>query len=254
MFSRFTLARAGGALVVVASLVAVPRPVVAAVRGGGLLTPAPVAVVGSPCGPSRAVDDGGRPLTCASTAIGRLWVWSSPIPSSLDSTAPVPTTWATVVPSLGGSNADAPSPALPGQYVNRAAMEARLIDIMNGERAALGLRPLVVDPRLTRLSRWWAEHTTDAAYAGRGTAHCPPTLCGVRAAEVGYPSFGEVIRAWNPFPKGDMAAERFFLDSPRHMAIINNPKVTHIGFGVFIVGDPSSPQSIAVVGQVGRSR
>ncbi len=249
---RFGFGFAGGALVLVSSLVAAPRPAAAAASAAGAF--APLAAIGAACGPGKAVDEGGRPLACASTATGRVWVWSAPIPPSLDDSTPTPSTWATLTPSLDGSNADAPSPALPGAYANRAAMEARLVEIMNGERSARGLRPLIVDPRLTRLSRWWAEHTTDAAYAGRGTAHCPPTLCGVRAAELGYPSFGEVVRAWNPFPKGDMANERFFLDSPRHMAIINNPKVTHIGFGVFIVGDPASPQSVAVVGQVGRSR
>lgn len=216
-----------------------------------------VVVLGAPCPksvPRSPTDEGGHAVTCATTASGRLWVWSAPISTTIEPSAPIPSTWSTIEPTTSGVNAEVPDPALPGLYVNRAAMEARLVDIMNGERAARGLRPLIVDPRLTRLSRWWAEHTSDPVYAGRGTAHCPPGLCSVRAAELGYPSFGEVIRAWNPFPKGDMAAERFFLDSPRHMAIITNPKVTHIGFGVFISGAPGSPQSVSVVGQVGRSR
>lgn len=250
--TRWGFARTSGALVVVASLVAGSPPASATARRA--ISGAPVVAVGAPCDAGRAVDEGGRPATCAATAIGRLWVWSSPIAPVVDSTAPVPSSWAALIPSADGSNAEVPSPALPGIYANRAAMEARLVEIMNGERALRGSRPLIVDPRLTRLTRWWAEHTTDAVYAGRGTAHCPPTLCAIRVAELGYPSFGEVIRAWNPFPMGDVAAERFFLDSPRHMAIINNPKVTHIGFGVFIKGDPASPQSVVVVGQVGRSR
>ena len=216
-----------------------------------------VVVLGSPCQksvPRSPTDEGGRPVTCATTASGRLWVWSAPISTTIEPSVPVPSTWLAIEPTTLGVNAELPDPALPGLYVNRAAMEGRLVEIMNAARAGRGLRPLIVDPRLTRLSRWWAEHTSDPVYAGRGTAHCPPGLCSVRAAELGYPSFGEVIRAWNPFPKGDMAAERFFLDSPRHMAIITNPKVTHIGFGVFISGEPGSPQSVSVVGQVGRSR
>ena len=213
------------------------------------------AVVGASCTGSvrSATDDVARPMQCLTTSVGRIWVWSSAIPVDLSS-APVPPSWSAVVPTNTGSDADEPSSRLPGVYANRAAMESRLVDLANAVRAARGLRPLVVDPRLTRLARRWAEQTGEPAFAGRGTSHCPPTLCAVRAAEIGYPSFGEVIRPWNPFPKGDMADERFFLDSPRHLAILTNARVTHIGFGVHIVGDPAAPESVVVVGQVGRSR
>jgi uncharacterized protein YkwD len=200
-----------------------------------------------------AVDDSGRLVQCMSTAAGKIWVWSAAVPADLTA-APLPASWSAVAPVGTGSDAEAPVPALPGQYANRAAMEARLVELTNQMRTERGLRPLVVDPRLTRLARSWAEQTGEPAFAGRGTAHCPPTLCAVRAAEIGYPSFGEVIRPWNPFPKGDMADERFFIDSPRHVAILTNDRVTHIGFGVHIIGDPSAPESVVVVGQVGRSR
>ena len=251
----------GGGLVVLALLNGVAGgvgsiPAKAATKAASTGAGSPsIASVGAVCSKvAKAIDDAGRALTCASTAVGRVWVWASPIPSPVDETAPVPLSWAAIGATASGANADVPSPALPGIYANRAAMEARLVDIFNSERASRGLRPLAVDPRLTRLTRWWAEHTTDSEFAGRGTSHCPANLCGVRAAELGYPSFGEVIRAWNPFPAADLANERFFVDSSRHMAILNNPKVTHIGFGVFITGEPGSPQSVAVVGQVGRSR
>lgn len=222
---------------------------------GATTSAASTVVVGAACTGSvrGAVDEAARPAQCLTTSAGRIWVWSSAIPLDLAS-APVPPSWSAIVPANAGSDADAPSPALPGAYANRAAMESRMVDIANEVRVARGLRPLVVDSRLTRLARRWAEQTGEPAYAGRGTSHCPPTLCAVRAAEIGYPSFGEVIRPWNPFPKGDMADERFFLDSPRHLAILTNPRVTHIGFGVHIVGDPSAPESVVVVGQVGRSR
>ncbi len=207
---------------------------------------------GEPCvgNPRGVVDSSGRPVQCLLTSAGRVWGWSG-VPSDL---ALVPASWSAVMPIDTGANADAPEPALPGQYVNRAAMEARLVGLANDARRARGLPALVVDPRLTRLSRWWAATTGQPAYAGRGTSHCPANVCSKRAAEIGYPSFGEVIRPWNPFPSGDMADERFFVDSPRHMAILTNPKVTHIGYGVHIVGDAANPQSVVVVGQVGRAR
>ena len=214
------------------------------------------AEVGDPCaGPSKNVDAGARPVTCATTGAGRRWVWSSPIPASVGSDAPLPPSWAGVLPNSDGINADPASPPLSGNYPSRAAMENRLVEIVNAERALRGLKPVSVDWRLTRLARWWAQSAADPANAGRGTTHCPPTVCSVRAAELGYLSFGEVIRPWSPMPAGDMAAERFFVDSPRHLAILTEPRITHIAFGVFITPNPDgSGASLVVVGQVGRAR
>lgn len=214
------------------------------------------AVVGDLCaGSTRNVDAGARPVTCATTGAGRRWVWSSPMQVEVAADAPVPPSWAGVVPIIDGINADPASPPLSGSYPSRAAMENRLVDIVNTERSARGLKPVSVDWRLTRLARWWAQSAADPANAGRGTTHCPPTLCSVRAAELGYLSFGEVIRPWSPLPAGDMAAERLFVDSPRHLAILTEPRITHIAFGVFITPNPDgSAGSLVVVGQVGRAR
>ena len=239
-----------GALLVAVSVVGAPNATAATAAKAKPVTSVP----GDAC-PSAArtaVDDVGRPLQCVTTSVGRIWAWGG-VPTEL-ALAVVPASWAGVVADESGPNAEVPSSALPGRYLNRAAMETRLVELFNDARATKGLRPLIVDPRLTRLTRWWAASAAQPAYAGRGTNHCPANLCSVRAAEIGYPSFGEVIRAWNPFPAGDMAGERFFVDSPRHMAILMNPKVTHIGFGVHIVGDAGAPQSVVVVGQVGRAR
>ena len=238
-----------GAVLLAAIVSAWPPAGVAAVKA------APVtAAPGDSCaGAARAaVDAAGRQLQCVTTSVGRIWAWGG-APTEL-ALAIVPASWSGVLADESGANAEAPVPVLPGRYVNRAAMEARLVELANNARVAKGLRPLMVDPRLTRLTRWWAASAAQPAYAGRGTNHCPANLCAVRAAEIGYPSFGEVIRAWNPFPMGDMADERIFVDSPRHMAILTNPKVTHIGFGVQIVGDATNPRSVVVVGQVGRAR
>jgi hypothetical protein len=239
------------ALVMVASVAAVS----ATAATNTTSKPGPVVTVGSPCiGSARgATDEAGRAVQCYVTAAGRIWVWSSPIPSPLTD-PPIPATWADVAPSIDGANADIPEPPLPGVYLNRAAMEARLVAIFNGIRTSRGLRPLVIDPRLTRLARAWAERTNEATPNGRVSKFCPSELCAVRAAEIGYPNFGEVIRPWNPYPRGDIADERFFLDSPRHLEILTNPKATHVGFGVHVVGEPSAPESIVVVGEVGRSR
>ena len=222
-----------------------------------MVAPSTSAVVGGLCGAtSRAsLDESRRPVSCSLTAVGRRWIWSSVIPAPVSEAAPLPPSWSAIVPDTTGLNADVPASPLPGRYPSRSAMEGRIVELVNAERAARGLAPVVVDWRLTKLARWWAEHYSDGGYAGRGTTHCPPDLCALRAAELGYLSYGEVIRPWSPFPQGDLSAERYFVDSPRHLAILTEPRITHIVFGVNIVmGPDGSPASVTVVGEVGRSK
>lgn len=134
-------------------------------------------------------------------------------------------------------------------------MSVGLVDIVNSWRASKGIAPLVIDQRLERLAKFWAERSGTGEVAGGTGAHCPKTLCSVRANELGYTSFGEVIRPSTPVPTGTLDAERFFIDSPPHFAILTDPRFTHIGFAFHIVTDSSGrPSSMVVVGQVGRSR
>ena len=216
----------------------------------------PVVEVGAPCGgAARAADGAGRVVACTTTTLGRRWTWSSPIPAPVPADAAVPPSWSAVTPTTAGLNADPASPSLTAAYPARGLMENRLVELVNAERAARGLRAVSVDWRLTRLARWWAQSAADPANSGRGTSHCPATVCNVRAAELGYLSFGEVIRPFSAVPAGDMAAERFFVDSPRHLAILMEPRITHLAFGVHVNANPDgSPASIVVVGQVGRAR
>ncbi len=134
-------------------------------------------------------------------------------------------------------------------------MSLRLVELVNSWRAAKGIAPLIVDPRLERLTKFWAERLGTGQFTGGTGSHCPKTLCSTRAYELGYTAFGEVIRPWTPIPAGDLDAERFFIDSPPHYAILTNPRFTHIGFSFHIVTDSTGrPSSMVVVGQVGRSR
>lgn len=211
--------------------------------------------VGAPCVAGKvASDDAGRALTCVTMPTGRRWGLGGPI----DIAVPAPATWSEVTVDDSGPNAVAPSPALPGLYVNRAAMETRLIELTNSLRAAKGIEPLVVDPRLTRLARWWADKSDDPSTAGRGTTHCPADICTTRALEIGHASFGEVIRPSSWFPGGDMADKQFFVNSPAHVAILADARYTHIGYGLHIDALPGGGTqgmgNIIVVAQLGRSR
>ncbi len=129
-------------------------------------------------------------------------------------------------------------------------MAQRLLELVNGWRAQKGLAPLTMDPRLSQLSKHWAERIDAPEFAGRGTVHCPATLCAARVNELGYQGFGEVVRPWTPLPTGDLSAERYFIDSPPHFAILTSPRYTHIGIAFHVKADGT----MAVVGQTARSR
>ncbi len=154
-----------------------------------------------------------------------------------------------------GANAVPATTSLSPLFADRQAMALRLAAIVNEWRVAKGVAPLTVDPRLERLSKFWSEKSGTGEFLGGNGAHCPMTLCATRASELGYTAFDEVIRPWTQVPTGDLVAERYFIDSPPHFAILTDPRYTHIGFAFHFVTDPAgAPRSLVLVGQVGRSR
>ncbi len=212
-----------------------------------------VAAVGQPCqAGTRGVDADGRRSACIALFFGRVWAWSDPI--GVPPSAAVPGSWMAITTDSTGANA-VPAPALiSAVYADREAMAVRLTAIVNEWRAAKGIAPLAIDPRLERLSKFWAERSGTGEFVGGTGAHCPKALCAVRAMELGYTAFGEVMRPWTPIPSGDLSAERYFVDSPLHFAILTDPRYTHIGFAFHLVADVTGAQRIVLVGQVGRSR
>ncbi len=227
----------------------------ASIPGALATTSRTAVVIGQPCRPGgRGVDAAGRNATCMTTSGGRLWTWSDPIGTPVTNVA-VPPSWSGVVTDNSGFNATPAPRALTSGYRDREAMAQELVREVNQWRAAKGLAPLSIDPRLEQLSKFWAERIDNPEFQGRGTVHCPAGLCAVRTSELGYIGFGEVVRPWTPIPAGDLANERYFIDSPPHFAILTDPKYTHIGFAFHVVSDANgNPQSMVVVGQVGRSR
>jgi Cysteine-rich secretory protein family len=221
----------------------------------GAASPSSPVVIGQPCRPGgRAVDANGRAAGCITSSTGRFWVWTDPIGSPVTNLA-VPPSWSEITTDKNGLNAvPAPRP-LTALYADRQAMAEKLVQQVNEWRAAKGVAPLTIDPRLEQLSKFWAERIDDPQFQGRGTVHCPPNLCAARTTELGYMGFGEVIRPWTPMPAGDLANERYFIDSPPHFNILVDARYTHIGFSFHVVSDANgNPQSMVVVGQVGRSR
>jgi Cysteine-rich secretory protein family len=233
------------------------RSAIAATAGGKSMGPkaSQPAVIGQPCpAGARRNDVSGRPSSCLNTSVaGRVWVWSSPIPTVVTDLS-VPGSWSGVSIDESGLSAPNQSPPLSSNYQSRYDMESALINEVNSWRQGLGLAPLAHDPRLSHLSKFWAERFDDPQFQGRGTSHCPGSICALRANELGYMSFGEVIRPFTPVPKGDVSGERFFIDSPPHYAILTG-NYTHIGFAFHPVAGPDGrPRGFVVVGQTARSR
>jgi uncharacterized protein YkwD len=183
----------------------------------------------------------------------RIWVWSTPIPTVVTDVS-VPGSWAGVLTDDSGLSASSQPQPISPSYQSRSDMESALINEVNSWRVGRGLAPLAHDPRLSRLSKYWAERFDDTEFQGRNTSHCPNKLCAVRANELGYMSFGEVIRPFTPVPKGDVSGERFFIDSPAHFSILTG-KYTHVGFAFHpLTGPDGRPSGFVVVGQTARSR
>jgi Cysteine-rich secretory protein family len=215
----------------------------------------PVVVVGQPCRPGgRGVDATGRSTSCIISSSGKFWAWSDPIGSPVANPA-VPPSWSEISNDNAGFNASPAPRSLTALYADRQTIAKEYVRQVNEWRAAKGLAALTIDPRLEQLSKFWAERIDDPQFQGRGTIHCPPNLCAARSSELGYIGFGEVIRPWTPMPAGDVANERYFIDSPPHFAILTDARYTHIGFAFHVVSDTNgNPVSMVVVGQVGRSR
>jgi hypothetical protein len=248
-FARSSSARASSARSVLLALSTILVAFAATTVPASAQPPRTV-VIGQPCASvQRGVDASGRTARCVTAAYGRIWTWSDSIASPVADLS-VPPSWSGVNTDSTGLNAVPSAEPISPLYADRSAMAARLVELVNSWRAEKGIAPLTVDPRLNQLTKYWAERFSLPEFSGRGTAHCPLALCSARVNELGYTSFGEVVRPWTPMPAGDLAAERYFIDSPPHFAILTDPRYTHIGISFHVNTDGT----MVVVGQVSRSR
>jgi hypothetical protein len=210
--------------------------------------------VGGPCSKGqRGTDAGGRGARCITGPFGSIWAWTAPIPRPVVDPV-VPGNWSNITSDISGWNGT--GVGLSAQYVDRYAMESAYLALVNQWRSDRGLAPLTLDPRLAHLSKYWAERFDDPAFRNpNGSSHCPQTNCLPRVVALGYVGFGEVVRPWTPIPAGSVDAERYFIDSPSHFAILTSPKYTHVGFAFHVqIGADGRPTGMAVVGQVATSR
>jgi hypothetical protein len=101
------------------------------------------------------------------------------------------------------------------------AAEQTYVDQINGLRASLGLRQLIVDPQLSAIAH---QHDLDMAAAGH-LYHSANLAAGIT---VPWRALAENIGMRTP---GGPDLWQAFLNSPGHYANIVNPAFTHVGIG-----------------------
>jgi hypothetical protein len=104
--------------------------------------------------------------------------------------------------------------------------EQQFVNDINGLRASLGLRQLIVDPQLDGIAH---QHDLDMAAAGR-LYHSPNLAAGITSP---WTALAENIGMRTV---GGPDLWQAFINSPSHYANIVNPAFTHLGIGDDIVG------------------
>ena len=120
---------------------------------------------------------------------------------------------------------------LPFKVINvrpRPDLEQRMLDLVNQERAAAGLRPLAPDPELTEVAR---QHSTDMFARGYFAHDTPEGLSPfdrMRAANVRFLTAGENL-ALAPTLS---VAHTGLMNSPGHRENILRPQFGRVGIGI----------------------
>jgi uncharacterized protein YkwD len=122
------------------------------------------------------------------------------------------------------------------EEVDPAEGEQELLALMNHDRRAAGLAPLIWDNRLAAIAR---SHSRDMA-SRRYVAHISPTTgdaeARVRTAGLAFPLVSENVGQEG----GVKQAHQGFMGSPGHRANILNGRLTHVGVGIVLGGSRAS--------------
>ena len=115
-----------------------------------------------------------------------------------------------------------------------AAAEASLATLINADRAAVGLPPLRLDPRLSAI----AHERSASMAAARQLSHVQSdgrdVVDLIRAAGIAWYSVGETI-GWNTYPTlrdSTRVVNQGWLGSAEHVAIIRSPDYNYFGIGL----------------------
>ena len=120
---------------------------------------------------------------------------------------------------------------LPYKVANsrpRPDLEAKMLELVNGERAAAGLRPLAPDPELTEVARRHSADMFARGYFAHDTPEGLDPFARMREAHVRYLTAGENL-ALAPTLQ---VAHNGLMNSPGHRANILHPQFGRLGIGI----------------------
>lgn len=110
----------------------------------------------------------------------------------------------------------------------RPELEAKMLELVNGERAAAGLRPLAPDPELTQVARQHSAEMFERGYFAHVTPEGRDPFERMREANVGFRTAGENL-ALAPTLQ---IAHTGLMNSPGHRANILQPAFGRVGIGI----------------------
>ncbi len=148
---------------------------------------------------------------------------------------------------LSAARSGSPLPALPGRYtappaLDAALEEARLLALVNRDRRAAGVEPLVADGQLSAIARAHSEDMREHRFFAHISPHTGPPSERARAARIRYSRFAENIAMHRDVD----GAEAALLHSPSHRANLLDPGFTHVGVGVAIARESDGSQRVYV--------
>ena len=125
------------------------------------------------------------------------------------------------------------------------AAEARLVELINRDRARHGLRPLKVDERVAEVARAHSEEMSETGVVAHVSPNTGSASDRVQAADLRTPIVLEnVARAYSV-----IEAHEGLMNSPGHRASILHDAVTHVGVGV-VLGEHIAGRRELFVSQV----
>jgi uncharacterized protein YkwD len=123
------------------------------------------------------------------------------------------------------------------------AAEAAMVSTLNADRADLGLVAVRVDPRLMAIARARSDDMVSQAYFGHVQPDGRNVFDILTAERITWYNAGEIIASNNyPLDSTISAANRQWLGSPGHYAIITSADFNYIGVGLAI--DPATGKKV----------
>ena len=110
----------------------------------------------------------------------------------------------------------------------RPDLEKQMLDLVNQERVAAGLKPLAPDPELTEVARRHSADMFARGYFAHDTPEGTSPFDRMRAAKVSFTTAGENLALAPTIP----VAHTGLMNSPGHRANILRPEFGRVGIGV----------------------